>query len=80
MTNEFRIMVLDCLERDEPYVLWRVEAAEGQKDTLKCIARFADGLTHAMRFRVDGDSPETAAEHLRIGLMNWHIGKRAHAS
>ncbi len=73
-------MVLDCLERDEPYVLWRVEVVEGVGNRLRCVARFANGSTHSIQTKVGVEGSEAVADRLRIGLMNWHTGKRANAS
>jgi len=72
--------VLDCLERDEPYVLWRVEAVETRSDTLECSARFPDDLTHTLRVRVGMESAEAVADRLLSKMTEWHAGKLAHAS
>lgn len=73
MTNEFRIQVLDCLERDEPYVLWRLEVVESRSDTLECFARFRDDTTRTLRVRVGCEGAEAVASRLLDKMM-------AHAS
>jgi hypothetical protein len=80
LTNEFRIMVLDCLERDEPYVLWRVEFVDGVGNRLRCVARFADDSTHSIQTKVGVEGSEAVASRLRAGLMAWHKEKLTHAS
>jgi hypothetical protein len=80
LTNEFRILVLDCLEREEPYVLWRVEIVEGVGNRLRCTARFANGSTHSVQTKVGDEGSESVADRLRTGLMTWHAENIAHAS
>lgn len=73
-------MVLDCLERDEPYVLWRVEVVEGVGNRLRCTARFANGLTHSIQTKVGTEGPEPVADRLRVALMKWHTERLADAN
>jgi len=80
VTNEFRFTVLDCLEREEPYVLWRLEAVESRSDTLECYARFPDEQSHTLRVRVGVEGADAVASRLIYKVRAWHSERSPHAS
>lgn len=80
MDAYFRIAVLDDLEFEDPYVLWRVEPVEGSAKRLFCSARFSDGLEHQVRTNIGTESASAVARRVYALMFDWHKGQRVNAS